>query len=224
MMSVNRNILIMGAVLLLTVGFFGGSLFQNINPDSLLGNQESKLQNQGTDTTSPYAGQEVRGIKSLSEEDVKALLAGEGTPFGGMAKLAELNGYPGPRHVLDMAQEIELTSNQESEIDKLYEEMKSQAITLGGKIIDLEQEMNERFADETITPDELEAKLAESAEIYGQLRFVHLKYHFLTKDILSPEQVQKYNELRGYVGDGDPCDNIPEGHDPDLWKMHNGCE
>jgi len=50
--------------------------------------------------TTPYARQQVRTIKSLSDEDIAALRKGEGM---GMAKAAELNGYPGPAHVLDMA-------------------------------------------------------------------------------------------------------------------------
>lgn len=52
---------------------------------------------------SPYAGQEMRDIKSLSDNDVQSLQNGTGEAFGGIAKLAELNGYPSPRHVLDMA-------------------------------------------------------------------------------------------------------------------------
>jgi hypothetical protein len=48
----------------------------------------------------------------LSQTDIESLQNGTGDAFGGMAKLAELNGYPGPRHVLDLANELELTPNQ----------------------------------------------------------------------------------------------------------------
>jgi hypothetical protein len=40
-----------------------------------------------------------RIIKSLSNEDIESLETGTGDAFGGMAKLAELNDYPGPRHI-----------------------------------------------------------------------------------------------------------------------------
>jgi len=43
------------------------------------------------------------------------------------------------------------------------------------------------------------------------LRFVHLDTHLRTPDILSAEQINKYNTLRGYSSN-DPCENIPEGH------------
>jgi len=58
----------------------------------------------------PYTGQEMRDIKLLSDKDIQSLQNGTGEAFGGMAKLAELNGYPGPRHVLDMASELQSLS------------------------------------------------------------------------------------------------------------------
>ena len=54
----------------------------------------------GEHPLSPYAGQQTRAIKALSPEDLAGLLNGEGR---GMAKAAELNGYPGPVHVLELA-------------------------------------------------------------------------------------------------------------------------
>ena len=48
---------------------------------------------------SPYAGQESRRIKSLSEQDIAELRAGRGW---GLAKAAELNGMPGPAHLLEL--------------------------------------------------------------------------------------------------------------------------
>ena len=141
---------------------------------------------------SPYAGQEERGIKALPQADVEGLLAGAGTPFGGMAKPAELNGYPGPRHVLDAVEagEFEITGKQKIRIE---------------------------------TSGRLRENVANSADTYGRLRFVHLEYHLRMVDVLTPEQVGRYNVLRGYAGNGNPCGNVPEGHDPELWKMHNGC-
>jgi len=176
---------------------------------------------------SPYAGQEVRGIKSLSQDDIEGLLAGAGTPFGGMAKPAELNGYPGPRHVLDAieAEEFKVTDKQQTQIQNLYDEMKAQAITLGEQIIAIEQKIDDDFTNETVTEERLRNNIADSAQLYEQLRFVHLKYHLQMVDILTPEQVTIYNTLRGYIGDeNDPCENVPEGHDSELWEKHNNCE
>lgn len=174
---------------------------------------------------SPYVGQEQRGIKALSQDDIEGLLAGSGTPFGGMAKPAELNGYPGPRHVLDAVEagEFEVTDEQLAQIEALYEEMQSEAIALGTQIVDLEKAIDDAFANGTITEEFLQENVTASAELYGQLRIVHLKYHLQMVDILTADQVAQYNELRGYIS-GDPCDNVPEGHDPEMWNLHNNCE
>jgi len=173
---------------------------------------------------SPYVGQEKRGIKALSQKDVEGLLAGAGTPFGGMAKPAELNGYPGPRHVLDAydAGEFELTNEQHNKIKSLYEKMRLEAVELGNQIINIEKEIDDAFKEKTITNAFLQRKISESAKLYGQLRVVHLKYHLSMMDVLTPQQVEQYNMLRGY-NSGDPCKNIPEGHDPEMWKLHNNC-
>lgn len=174
---------------------------------------------------SPYVGQEKRGIKAISQEDIKGLLAGTGTPFGGMAKPAELNGYPGPRHVLDAFDtgEFDLSNEQYGKISDLYEEMKIQAIELGKKIIDIEKEIDDAFSGKKITDSFLEKKVSESVILYGELRVVHLKYHLLMVKILTQEQIENYNNLRGYTKDGGPCENIPKGHDSELWKKHNNC-
>jgi hypothetical protein len=148
--------------------------------------------------TSPYAGQELRDIKSLSDDDIQSLQSGTGEAFGGMAKLAELNGYPGPRHVLDMASELRLTDRQRMEIELIYQNMSDKAKSIGAAIIDIEQDMDGAFANKTITEENLKLMLDKSADVYGQLRFVHLSAHLNTIQILTIEQVQMYNMMRGY--------------------------
>ena len=174
---------------------------------------------------SPYTGQEARGIKALSQDDIEGLLSGAGTPFGGVAKPAELNGYPGPRHVLDAieAGEFKVSDEQKENIEILYKEMRTEAIALGEKIIALEIAIDDAFSGETTTEEFLQEKVTQSAELYGQLRIVHLKYHLSMVEILTAEQVAKYNDLRGYTS-GDPCNNVPDGHDAEMWNQHNNCE
>lgn len=50
--------------------------------------------------TSPYTGLQERPIKALSDQQIDDLREGRGM---GLALPAELNGYPGPRHVLGLA-------------------------------------------------------------------------------------------------------------------------
>lgn len=168
---------------------------------------------------SEYAGQETRAVKSLSEDDIKELLNGEGW---GLAKVAELNGIPGPRHILDMGDEIDLNENQRSQIEILYNVMKEDATALGIKYVDLEKQLNESFANRDIDEAKLKDLLMQLAHVSYELRYAHLIAHLRTNEILSVDQVDKYNRLRGY-NSADPCENIPEGHDAELWKKHNNC-
>lgn len=149
-------------------------------------------------TTSKYIGQEGRIIKSLSPEDIKSLQTGTGDAFGGMAKLAELNGYPGPRHVLDLTSELKLSDDQRKNITTIYDDMKEKAIELGQKIVNIERIANEEFVNKSITDTQMKQLILKSSEIYGHLRYTHLNTHLRMLDILTPEQITLYNNLRGY--------------------------
>lgn len=168
---------------------------------------------------SSYVGQEKREIKSLSESDIEELKNGKGW---GLAKAAELNGVPGPAHLLEMKTEIGLSPEQIGQIEILYQGMQQQAIPLGIKLIEYERELNTLFAKGTITEELLRGLLEEIGQVQEQLRYVHLSTHLKTPDILTVKQIDLYNELRGYFS-ADPCKNIPEGHDPEMWKRHNNC-
>ena len=101
--------------------------------------------------------------------------------------------------------------------------MNAKAVVLGRKLIEQERELNDRFAERNIDEKLLDELLGEIAETYKVLRYTHLSAHLKTPEILTGEQIAKYNTLRGYSS-ADPCDNIPEGHDPVMWRRHNDCE
>jgi len=170
--------------------------------------------------TSPYSGEEIRVIKSLSAKDIDDLLNGRGW---GLAKPAELNGVPGPAHLLEMKTEIALSAEQVSAIEVIWSEMNQNARRLGERYVVLEKQLNEQFATGQITPETLKVLLSNIATVWGELRYTHLSSHLQTGPILKPAQVALYNRLRGYSSN-DPCLNIPEGHDPTMWKKHNNCE
>ena len=168
---------------------------------------------------SKYVGQERREIKSLSESDIDELKNGRGW---GLAKAAELNGVPGPIHLLEMKEEIKLSPEQIRRIKDVFRRMKGQAIPLGLKLIELERILNNHFAKGTITERLLDELLGEIAHVYKQLRYTHLVAHLETPDIVTPQQIALYNRLRGYSSEN-PCENIPKGHDPEMWKKHHNC-
>jgi len=168
---------------------------------------------------SKYAGEEKREIKSLSATDIEELQNGKGW---GLARAAELNGMPGPAHLLEMKKEIDLDAEQIRAIEDVYRKMKQEAVPLGLELIELERELNNQFSNRTITNELLLQILQKIAQVHKQLRFVHLSTHLKTPDILKSEQIILYNKLRGYSSD-DPCENVPKGHDPEMWKKHHNC-
>ena len=168
---------------------------------------------------SRYVGQEHRKIKSLSPDDIKELKKGGGW---GLARVAELNGFPGPAHILEMGEKINLTHEQKTKIQKIYNAMKLEAVALGEQLIHLEQELNSGFSSSTINQTSLEKSVQKIENVRAKLRLVHLSTHLQTPNILTNEQITLYNKLRGYSKD--PCQNIPEGHDTKMWKKHNGCK
>lgn len=169
---------------------------------------------------SKYMGQEKRTIKSLSPDDIAELKRGGGW---GLAKAAELNGVPGPVHLLELKQEIQLDSPQILKITKIYKQMKVRAIDQGEKLIILEQALEKHFQDRTITDEILHNALDAIAKARKSLRYIHLSTHLKMLDILSQNQIDSYNALRGYANPN-PCDSIPEGHNAEMWRKHNGCK
>lgn len=147
---------------------------------------------------SPYAGEERRAIKALSPEEVADLRAGAGMGF---SKVAELNRYPGPRHVLELAHRLELSPAQQRDIQAIHAAMQREAQRLGGLIIDKEAELEALFAARRVDEARAAALLTEIGALRGQLRWVHVKAHLDTARRLSDAQIAAYDHARGYAGE-----------------------
>jgi len=144
---------------------------------------------------SPYAGEENRSIKSLSAEEIEALEFGRGMGF---AMLAELNHYPGPKHVLELAHDLELTPSQLTTTKALFAEMQRNAISLGNSLLQAEKDLDREFESGTIDAESLNLALANIGSIRTQLRYVHLEAHLRQRPVLTTKQLVKYDNLRGY--------------------------
>ena len=146
---------------------------------------------------SPYAGQEQRSIKALSETEMRDLAEGRGM---GLAKAAELNSYPGPLHVLDLATQLGLSDAQRTASESLVAPMRERAIALGTRIMEEERNLDRAFAERSIDADYLRRQVNKIAALQGELRAVHLETHLAQRAILTPAQISAYNALRGYDG------------------------
>lgn len=169
-------------IIALSVGFVG--CFAQLN----------SKQN-STDHQSPYVDETSREIKALSEEQIKGFLEGEGMGF---AKPAELNGFPGPRHVLNLADELELSDGQSERVQSTFTTMNGAARDLGAQIVEAEKTLNALFADRTVTGENMTILLESIGELTSKVRLTHLEAHLAMMKILTVTQVMKYNTLRGY--------------------------
>ena len=149
---------------------------------------------------SPYAGDEQRAIKAVSAEDVAAYLADHGQ---GLARAAELNGYPGPRHVLDLADKLSLTATQRTRTQQVFESMQAEAQRLGRALVEAEAQIDRGFAARSIDAASLTETLARIGALQAGLRGVHLRAHLAQVEILLPAQIASYDRLRGYTAGGD---------------------
>lgn len=176
-------------------------------------------QSAADESYTPYAGLETREIATLSESDIADLEAGRGWGF---ALAAELNGHPGPAHVLELAEALDLSHNQIARIEVIFQQMQEEALARGADFISAERALNAAFARGGLDATELAALVNAAGQARADLRFVHLSRHLYTLDVLTKEQVDQYNVMRGYADD--PCTSVPEGHNETMWRRHNGCD
>jgi Spy/CpxP family protein refolding chaperone len=143
----------------------------------------------------PYAGQEQRDVKALSAQEVGQYLSGAGM---GYAKAAELNGYPGPMHVLELADELKLDASQRAAMKELMDLHKAEARAIGARVVEAEHAIERLFRSGDAEPKALAVSVSEAARLQGEYRLSHLRTHWRAKALLSPEQISAYAKLRGY--------------------------
>ncbi|WP_374297177.1 hypothetical protein [Sphingomonas sp.] len=143
-------------------------------------------------------GMQNREIKALPAAELAGLLAGRGL---GLAQAAELNHYPGPTHVLELRAELGLTEQQLAAAHASLARTVAEARVIGAQLVQKERELDAAFRDASITPAIVTRLTAEIAEVKGRLRAVHLLAHLDMRAMLTPQQIEAYDKLRGYADD-----------------------
>jgi hypothetical protein len=148
------------------------------------------------ETHSRYVGNETREIKALSASEVTSLLNGEGM---GLAMAAELNHYPGPRHVLDLGDQLQLTRTQVRSVQESFDRMHMEAIRLGRQLVGKERALDKSFVSRSVGLESLKRLTKEIEELRGRLRDVHLAAHIEVRNVLTQTQIESYDRARGYT-------------------------
>ena len=149
-------------------------------------------------TGSPYADRydPIASIRSLTPEEITQIERGEGAGF---ALPAELNGVPGPRHVLDHAHEIGLSHEQRTHVEQIFALMQAAVIPAGQRYLAAVRSLEEDFQAGTVTKEALPDRVAEVHRLEGELAAAHLIAHLHTAEVLTAEQITAYQRLRGYA-------------------------
>jgi hypothetical protein len=142
-----------------------------------------------------YAPDKERELKALSPDEVKQYLSGAGM---GYAKPAELNRHPGPMHVLELADKLQLSAEQRSATLRLMDAHKAEARNIGARLIEAERRLEDLFRGGVATEKSLAEAVALAAVAQGEYRLAHLETHRRMRALLSDEQVARYDTLRGY--------------------------
>jgi len=158
---------------------------------------------------SPYAGLAPRRIQALSAEREAGLIAGAGL---GYAMAAELNGHAGPKHVLELADALELSPEQRTAVQASFDRMHAEAVALGADLVAAEAELDRRFSHRHLDAGKLAELTGRIGELEGRLRYAHLAAHLETDALLTPEQRARYAELRGYAPGAEATPHEHGGH------------
>lgn len=121
---------------------------------------------------------------------------------GMLAHLAEKNGYPGPMHVLKMADELGLSSKQLNQLRKLRDTVYLESTQRKDKIHDLTAGLERLFAGQKANEGRVRKVVQEIGKLQGEIQMIHLTAHLKTKNVLTQEQLGKYAQMRGERGPG----------------------
>ncbi len=114
----------------------------------------------------------------------------------GQAAAADLNGYPAPKRVLDLATDMKLSPDQKKSIQAISNETKSRAIELGKRIIAVEEELNDAFQSGLVSSKTVQESADQIGKMRSRLRALHLTAHLRVREILTPEQLDLYKKLQ----------------------------
>jgi Spy/CpxP family protein refolding chaperone len=146
-------------------------------------------------TTSHYSGEKNRSIKSLSSSYIAGLQSGAGMAD---AKAAELNGFPGSSHVLELASQLQLDGEQRRATQSQMDQHKARARELGAQLVGAERLLDTAFASKTVDAETVVALTQQIGVLQARLRTEHLQTHLSQTSLMTPQQISSYQSLRGY--------------------------
>ena len=140
------------------------------------------------------AGQGQKAVALSCAEQFEAVVR-EGYAFG-MAFAADRNGYPGPRHILELKTQLGLTADQEAKVTELMHAMLAESRPKGARLLEAERRLERLYADGVADEASVRAAVAEAERARSELRLAHLLIHLRARDLLSREQRDAYRKIQ----------------------------
>lgn len=131
-------------------------------------------------------------ISTITQEEMEALTNGSSS---GAGRPAEVNGYPGPKRLVEHAAELGLTADQLAKVKTLNQGMKREAMELGGRIVEGETALDALLKSGSVDRKRLASLVSDIAGLRGRMRLVHLQLHFALRELLTDEQLLRYRAL-----------------------------
>jgi Spy/CpxP family protein refolding chaperone len=122
-------------------------------------------------------------------------VVGDGRGFG-LAFAADQNGYPGPLHVLELKDRLQLTPEQEARMTSLFQTMLAEARAKAMRLAEAEARLRQVFAAGTADAAAVRAAVAGAEAARAEVRLVHLLTHLEARDLLTETQRRTYHHLR----------------------------
>ena len=116
----------------------------------------------------------------------------------GLARAAELNHFPGPKHLLELASALGLDDAQVARIEVIFDAMHAQAVAKGEVVLEAERHLAHLFASGHASVESVTRASSQLGELRGALQAIHLVAHIEAARELSAEQIAHYDRLRGY--------------------------
>ena len=135
---------------------------------------------------------EADGNSSVSTASIVVPMNGEDVSG------AERHLFPAPHTAIFMANELGLDAVQRRRLHELQEMLDSETATIGRRIHAEEARLDRAFMENMIDSGRIDGLTARIGALQAQLRAARLRSHLATRDLLSPEQLLRYAELRGF--------------------------
>jgi hypothetical protein len=132
-------------------------------------------------------------LKTLSDKQYDALVKGE--DIYGMSLAAELNHYPNPEKVMKYKKQLGLSPIQVNQFTAINKELHRKKLEMGQIIIHNEQTLDSIFKYHRLDNGSLIFFANRYGLYQGELRNVILQSCLKARELLTPQQINKYEAL-----------------------------